>query len=144
MGRAGARPIARWPRVSRAIYPTSQDAEAAFYEALERADLDAMMSVWAEDGEVVAVHPGGPRLTGFEQVRASFTAIFKSRQRPRVQLSNAVYVQGMMLAVHSVHENITVVGEPGPRPPAGTTNIYVRTGGGWGLLMHHSSPAPPG
>ena len=32
------------------IFPTPQDAEAAFYEALERADLEAMMAVWAEDG----------------------------------------------------------------------------------------------
>lgn len=133
---------ARRARMSRAIFPTSQDAEAAFYAALERADLDAMMAVWAEDEEVVCVHPGGPRLTGFEQVRASWTAIFKSRQRLRVQLSNAVYSQGMMLAIHSVHENITVVGEPGPRPPVVTTNVYIRTGGGWRLLVHHASPAP--
>jgi uncharacterized protein (TIGR02246 family) len=132
----------RSARVSRAIFPTSQDAEAAFYEALERADLDAMMAVWAEDEEVVCVHPGQARLTGFEQVRASWAAIFKSRQRLRVQLSNAVYVQGMMLAIHSVHENITVVGEPAPRPPVVTTNVYVRTGGGWRLLVHHASAAP--
>ncbi|MCZ7563507.1 MAG: nuclear transport factor 2 family protein [Burkholderiales bacterium] len=128
--------------MSRAIFPTSQDAEAAFYEALERADLDAMMAVWAEDEEVVCVHPGGPRLTGFEQVRASWTAIFKSRQRLRVQLANAAYVQGMMLSIHSVHENVTVVGEPAPRPPVVTTNVYIRTGGGWRMLVHHASPAP--
>ena len=31
------------------IFPTPQDAEAAFYEALERADLELMMAVWSED-----------------------------------------------------------------------------------------------
>ncbi|HXZ95937.1 MAG TPA: nuclear transport factor 2 family protein, partial [Burkholderiales bacterium] len=54
------------------IFPTPQDAEAAFYEAFESADLDAMMAVWAEDEEVVCVHPSGPRLTGIAQVRESW------------------------------------------------------------------------
>jgi len=128
--------------VSRATYTTPQDAEAAFYEALERADLDAMLAVWAEDEEVVCVHPGGPRLTGFEQVRASWTQIFNSRQRLQVQISNAVYLQGMMLSIHSIHENITVVGEQAPRPPVVTTNVYIRTGSGWRMLAHHASQAP--
>ena len=44
------------------IFPTPQDAESAFYEALERADLEQMMAVWSEDEEIVCVHPGGPRL----------------------------------------------------------------------------------
>ena len=43
------------------IFPTAQDAENAFYEALERADLEAMMSVWAEDEEIVCVRPAGIR-----------------------------------------------------------------------------------
>lgn len=128
--------------VSRATYTTPQDAEAAFYEAIERADLDAMLAIWAEDEEVVCVHPGGPRLAGFEQVRASWTQIFNSRQRLQVRVSNAVYVQGMMLSIHSVHENIIVVGEQAPRPPIVTTNVYIRTGGGWRMLVHHASPAP--
>jgi ketosteroid isomerase-like protein len=128
--------------VSRATYTTPQDAEAAFYEAIERADLDAMLAIWAEDEEVLCVHPGGPRLSGFEQVRASWTQIFRSRQRLQIQISNAVYVQGMMLSIHSVHENITVVGEQGPRPTVVTTNVYIRTGSGWRMLVHHASPAP--
>ena len=48
--------------MKRSTFPTPQDAEAAFYEALERADLEAMMEVWAEDEEIVCVHPAGPRL----------------------------------------------------------------------------------
>ena len=41
--------------VKTASYPTPQDAEAAFYEALESADLDAMMQVWADDEEIVCM-----------------------------------------------------------------------------------------
>jgi uncharacterized protein (TIGR02246 family) len=125
-------------------YPTSQDAEAAFYDALERGDLDSMMGVWAEDEEIVCIHPTGPRLTGYDQVRASWTQIFKSRQKIQVQVSHQVLMQGMMLAIHSVHENILVAGEAKARPPVVATNIYLRTGNGWRMLVHHASPAPAG
>src|SRR6185369_12018763 len=55
------------PAVSAKIFPTAQDAENAFYEALERADLEAMMAIWSEDEEIVCVHPAGQRLAGQEQ-----------------------------------------------------------------------------
>jgi ketosteroid isomerase-like protein len=128
--------------MKRSTFPTPQDAETAFYEALERADLEAMMEVWAEDEEIVCIHPGGPRLTGYEQVRESWAQMFKSRQRLQVHLSNPVYVKGMMLSIHSLHENIAVAGEPKARPPMVATNVYLRTGNGWRLLVHHASPAP--
>jgi ketosteroid isomerase-like protein len=128
--------------MKRSTFPTPQDAETAFYEALERADLEAMMEVWAEDEEIVCVHPGGPRLTGYEQVRESWAQLFKARQRLQVRLASQVYVQGMMLSIHSVHENIAVAGEPKARPPMVATNVYLRTGNGWRLLVHHASPAP--
>ena len=47
-------------------FPTAQDAEAAFYEAFETGDLEAMMNVWAEDEEIVCVHPGEARLVGYD------------------------------------------------------------------------------
>jgi len=123
-------------------FPTAQDAEAAFYEALEKSDLEAMMEVWAEDEEVVCVHPGGPRLAGYEQVRESWAQIFASGQRLKVHLTHHAVLSGMMLAVHSLHENITVGGEPKPRPAVVTTNVYSRTATGWRMLVHHASPAP--
>jgi ketosteroid isomerase-like protein len=128
--------------MKRSTFPTPQDAEAAFYESLERADLEAMMEVWAEDEEIVCIHPGGPRLTGYEQVRESWAQMFKARQRLQVRIANQVYAQGMMLSIHSVHENIVVAGESKPRPPVVATNVYLRTGNGWRLLVHHASPAP--
>jgi ketosteroid isomerase-like protein len=128
--------------VKKSTFPTPQDAEAAFYEALEAADLDAMMEVWADDEEIVCVHPGGPRLAGFEQVRGSWAEIFGSGQRLKVHISNQVVLSGMMLAIHSVHENILVQGESRSRAPITATNVYLRTGKGWRMILHHGSPAP--
>jgi uncharacterized protein (TIGR02246 family) len=130
--------------VKKSTFPTPQDAEAAFYEALETADLEAMMEVWAEDEEVVCVHPGGPRLAGFEQVRASWAQILGSGQRLKVHISNQVVLSSMMLAIHSVHENILVQGESRARAPVAATNVYLRTGKGWRMIVHHGSPAPAG
>jgi uncharacterized protein (TIGR02246 family) len=126
------------------IFPTAQDAENAFYEALERADLDAMMAVWAEDEEIVCVHPGGPRLAGQEQVRESWAKIFSGGPQARVHVSQPVAVSGMMIAVHSVVESFTLLPERGDmRPlPAVATNVYLRVGAGWRMVVHHASPAP--
>jgi ketosteroid isomerase-like protein len=60
------------------IFTTAQDAENAFYESLERNDLELMMAVWAEDEEIVCVHPAGGRIAGQEQVRESWRRIFAS------------------------------------------------------------------
>ncbi|MEW6690585.1 MAG: SgcJ/EcaC family oxidoreductase [Pseudomonadota bacterium] len=124
------------------IFPTAQDAENAFYEALERSDLEAMMQVWAEDDEIVCVHPAGQRLAGQEQVREGWRQMFAGGASLRVRITQRVAVTGMMLAVHSVHENITVTGEKRARPPVVATNVYLRTAAGWRMVVHHASPAP--
>jgi uncharacterized protein (TIGR02246 family) len=129
--------------VSGRIFPTAQDAENAFYEALERSDLEGMMQVWSEDEEIVCVHPAaGQRLAGQEQVRESWRQLFAGGPNMRVQVTQRVAVTGMMIAVHSVHEVITVAGETRPRPPVVATNVYLRTAAGWRMVVHHASPAP--
>lgn len=122
------------------IFPTPQDAEAAFYDALEKNDLTAMMEVWAEDEEIVCVHPGSPRLVGYDQVRESWARIFASGQKLSVRLTNTIHVGSGMVAVHSVHENLAVASDRA----AGTavaTNVYLRAADGWRIVAHHASPA---
>jgi hypothetical protein len=57
-------------------------------------------------------------------------------------LRESQVVQGMMLAVHSVYEHITIAGEARPRAPVIATNVYLRTERGWRMVAHHASPAP--
>lgn len=122
-------------------FPTPEDAEAAFYEALEQGNLESMMDVWADDEEIVCVHPGGPRLTGFDQVREGWALIFKSGSQAKVHLTERVVVQGMMFSVHSLHENVYAPGARPGRASAVVTNVYLRSAGGWRLIAHHASPA---
>jgi ketosteroid isomerase-like protein len=124
------------------LFATPQDAEAAFYEAFTRSDLEAMMAVWADDDDIYCVHPNGPRVTGVERVRESWRQIFASGQRLSFQLREQHYLQGMMLSVHSVYENITIGEEPSAQRPVIATNVYLRTERGWRMVAHHASPAP--
>jgi len=131
--------------VSTKIFPTAQDAENAFYEALERGDLEGMMAVWAEDEEIVCVHPAGPRLTGQDQVRQSWAKLFADGPGAQLHVTQQVAISAMMLAVHSVFENFSLEGAaPGDaRPlPIVATNVYLRTAAGWRMIVHHASPAP--
>ncbi|MEO8717555.1 MAG: nuclear transport factor 2 family protein [Burkholderiales bacterium] len=124
------------------IFPTPRDAEAAFYEALERTDLDLMMAVWSEDEEIVCVHPGGPRLAGQDQVRASWRQIFAGGASARLHVTQQVAISNTMVAVHSVQENFSRPGEPRPMQAVVATNVYLRTAAGWRMVAHHGSPAP--
>jgi uncharacterized protein (TIGR02246 family) len=128
--------------MKRALFPTPQDAEAAFYEAFEKGDLDAMMGVWADDDDIVCVHPGGPRLAGAEQVREAWRQIFAGGQTLRFRLRQQQTLNGMTLVVHSVYEQITVASEARARQPVIATNVYMRTENGWRIVVHHASPAP--
>jgi len=125
------------------IFPTAQDAENAFYQALERCDLDGMMAVWAEDEDIVCVHPAGARLTGQDQVRGSWAKLFAAGPGARLRIEQQVAIGGMMLAVHSVFETFSMPGKAEPQPaPIVATNVYLRTAAGWRMIVHHASPAP--
>ena len=124
------------------FFATPQDAETAFYDALERADLDGMMAIWAEDEEVLCTHPDGERMAGFSAVRESWRQVFSSGSRASVRLSDQVHRQGILLALHSMHEHYSVPGEEAARPPVIASNAYVRGAQGWHLLSRHASGAP--
>ncbi|HEY7760176.1 MAG TPA: nuclear transport factor 2 family protein [Burkholderiales bacterium] len=121
---------------------SSERAEAAFYSAFEKADLGAMMAVWAEDEEILCIHPGGQRLVGMDAVRESWRALFAPGPHMRFRLLDVRVQSGRMLAVHNLYERISVVGQRKAHL-ALATNVYVLTPSGWRMLVHHASPLPP-
>ncbi len=129
--------------VHKPLYATPQDAEAAFYDALARADLDALMAVWAEDEEIVCVLPGGPRLLGYTAVREAWRRVFGNGRRLSIALSHQAYLTSMLLSVHSLHEHLGLSGGDGQTAPVVVTNVYLRGALGWRLLARHASAAPP-
>ncbi len=127
-----------------ALLASPEDTEAEFYEALQRGDLERLMALWADDDEIVCVHPGGPRVIGAAAIRASFEAIFLHNPIPVVpQQVHRLHTLGT--AVHHLVESITVVTNEGPRTAwVLATNVYVKTAQGWRLVAHHASPGAVG
>lgn len=128
--------------VTNPAFSSAAEVEAAFYEALARSDFEAMMALWAEDEEVVCVHPDGPRLVGLNTVREAWRSLFASGARLNVRTSHSVVSTSMLLTVHNVVEHIAIEGDDQLHPPMIATNVYVRGARGWRMLMHHASPAP--
>ena len=129
--------------MKKTLFATPQEAEAAFYEAFMKRDLEGMMSVWADEDEVYCVHPRGPRVTGVAQVRESWRQIFQGTQDVRFHVREQHLLQAMMVSVHSVYEQISVGEDERVQACMIATNIYMRTERGWRMMAHHASPAPP-
>lgn len=127
----------------RKIFASAQDVETAFYEALERGDIEAMMTVWAEDEEVVCVHPGGPRLVGYTTVREAWQRIFANGRKLQVRLSQQTTVTTPFAVLSTLLEHITSTDDGKLGAPVAATNIYVRGALGWRMVAHHASPVPP-
>ena len=118
-------------------YSTSRQAEEAFYRAFQRGDIEMMMSVWSDDGDVVCIHPGGPRLDGSDAIRESWQQIFVHERGIRFEVTSKRCVENDV-AIHHVVELISMHGEPQSEIIA--TNIYRKTKKGWRMTLHHASP----
>ena len=122
------------------MFATPDEAENAFYTAFANNDLDAMMAVWLAGDSVTCVHPIGPRITGHKAIRASWSELFGNNPGLRFRLADVIRTQDALLAIHVLHEFITVPGEDSERAPVVATNMYQLTQEGWRMVLHHASP----
>jgi ketosteroid isomerase-like protein len=119
---------------------SADEIEASFYEALQTGDIEKLMACWADEDEIVCVHPGGPRLVGLGTIRSAFDAIF-SNGSIRVQPQAVRKIESLASVVHNVRERIEVLTEDGPvQAFVIATNVYHRTAQGWRMVAHHASP----
>ncbi|MGH8670647.1 MAG: YybH family protein [Burkholderiales bacterium] len=129
--------------MKKSVFPTPQDAEEAFYTAFERASLDDMMEVWADDETILCIHPMGPMLQGTPAVQESWRQLFNGAAALRFHISDPQYFRDGLLSVHIVRENIYVGDDTKPQPPILATNVYQLTEQGWRMVLHHASPSSP-
>jgi ketosteroid isomerase-like protein len=116
------------------------EVEAQFYEALQRGDIERLMAVWADDDEIVCVHPGGPRVIGAGAIRAAFEAIFANGGIP-VHPEQVHRLTLLGSALHHLVERIDMATDKGVQSAwVLASNFYVKTGLGWRLAAHHASP----
>ncbi|WP_153109309.1 YybH family protein [Propionivibrio limicola] len=123
------------------VFATAEDAEEAFYEAIGRSDLDTLMSVWADDEEIVCIHPTGQRLSGATAIRESWQNIFATNPSFNVRVTHQVRWESVLIAVHSIVETLCLGDDPSQHGPMLSTNVFIRGANGWRLLSRHTSAA---
>ena len=120
---------------------SADDIEASFYEALQKGDIEQLMACWADEDEIVCVHPGGPRLVGAGAIRAAFEAMF-AHGSIQARVERAHKVESLASAVHNVVEHVELLLPDGMRHAyVVATNVYHKTPQGWRLVAHHASAA---
>ena len=119
----------------------ADDIEAAFYHALQNGDIEKLMACWADEDEIVCIHPGGPRVVGPTAIRATFEAMFADGGAVRAWPESVRKSVTMGSCVHNVVERLEVLTPQGPAQAwVIATNVYHRTAQGWRLVAHHASP----
>ena len=118
----------------------ADDVEAAFYDALQNGDIDKLMACWADEDDIVCVHPGGPRVVGAGAIRATFEAMFANGSI-RAWPERVRKVESLASCVHNLLERVEVLTPEGQRQGwVLATNVYHKTAQGWRMVVHHASP----
>jgi ketosteroid isomerase-like protein len=112
-------------------------ANQAFYDAHESRDLAAMADIWHSDDRVVCVHPGWPILRGRQAVMESWRRIFDGPGRSQFILTGLTVEFAGDVAWVSLEENLI---DRTDTHAVAATNVYLREGGVWKLVVHHASP----
>ena len=127
-----------------------EQANTAFYEAMERGDLDELSGLWlpGEDLTISCVHPGWPVLSGRGEVLRSYALIMANTEYIQFFLTDVGVSMTGDTALVTCTENIL---SGGPAEDGGelgplvgqlvvATNVFRRTADGWKLWSHHGSP----
>lgn len=126
-------------RKTKLLPSSSEDTESAFYDALQHADIERLMACWADEEDIVCVHPGGPRLVGHAAVRSAFEALFANGSVQAFP-EKVRRLDAGPCSVHSVVERVAVLSDDGMQHAwVVATNVYVKTPQGWRMVAHHAS-----
>lgn len=112
-------------------------ANALFYEALDRGDLDRMEQVWSHTDDVACAHPGRVPLQGWPEVWASWRAILALGGNPQIIITEMRLIRRDRLAWVTLSENMISGRHAGV---ATALNLFEHDGFRWRMVIHHASP----
>lgn len=121
-------------------------ANHEFYRAFQSLDIEKMEKVWLKDRQIVCIHPGWRKLSGWGPVMQSWERIFENVFEMKFELGDIDVIISGDLAVVVVEETVNQRGYDGVmRTQVLTTNVFERVGSQWFMVVHHGSPvmAPP-
>ncbi|HYX02471.1 MAG TPA: nuclear transport factor 2 family protein [Reyranella sp.] len=111
-------------------------ANRAFYRAFSERDAEAMDQLWAPTGAMVCLHPGQAPLHERAEIMASWRAILRHPEAPKVRCTGEWVVGRGGLALVVCREIL-------PEGQLMATNSFVRLSEGWRMIGHHAGPVPP-
>ena len=121
----------------------AESANASFYEAFNKRDIEAMKNVWGKGAQATCIHPGWPPLKGFEPILDSWEGIFKNSGNMEVQISDVQVLASNDLAWVSCIEKLYTIAESGVLASnIFSTNLFHLEEDVWKMVMHHASPVP--
>jgi ketosteroid isomerase-like protein len=125
-------------------FDTPQDAEDAYYDALEEGDLEKLLTVWDDASDIGCLLPMHPLAQGRPAVRETFSRLFGRGRGIALSVKHLSWIETGDVAIHLVEE-APQSQAPGGSPPMAVygTNIYRRGTDGWRLIIHQNAPTPP-
>src|SRR3546814_4774855 len=97
-----------------------------------------MMRVWADDEEVVCIHPGGMRTIGYDAMQSVWQQIFANGP-VTIHPIRPMLMTSVMSSIHVLIEQITVTTAHGEKSaPCYTPNIFTKGPTGWKMILHHA------
>jgi ketosteroid isomerase-like protein len=121
-------------------FATPQDAEDAFYDAIDEADAQGLRSVWEDSNDIACLLPMQPMLHGAD-VHEAFRPLVDGAIGLDIQVRHIRWLETDDLAIHFVEERVSMPGSP-PQPAVYALNVYRKSEAGWHLLIHQNSPTP--
>lgn len=120
-------------------------ANVAFYDALERADMDALDAIWTPAGSASCVHPGMDPIHGRKAVLRSWAAMLAGTPYLQFVLTDVAAEVYGGAGVVSCTENLLSAADGMPETMfsggrAVATNVFRFEDGRWRLWVHHASP----
>lgn len=106
------------------------EANAEFYRAFRTGDMTAMASLWADDEDILCIHPGHATLCGRSQVLESWFDILAGppevvSARPEVLIRGTIGIVTCIERIDTAH--------------LAATNIFRMDDGSWRMIHHHGS-----
>ncbi len=122
-------------------FATPQDAEDAYYDALDSGDAEAMTRVWEASEQIACLLPMTPPAVG-GTVHRLWQTILVPGTHFDLEVRHLAWIEYGDLAIHLVEERPPGRGGQVP-PPIYGTNVFRRGPDGWRLVLHQNSPMPP-
>jgi len=122
-------------------FSTPQDAEDAFYDAIDDRNAERMRSVWEDSPDIACLLPMQPFLHG-PDVHKAWAPLTEGDIRLDIQVRHVRWVEAGDLAIHYVVELVNRPAQPS-QPPVYATNVFRKGPTGWRMILHQNAPTPP-